>query len=128
MGALGRSVVDRSDMLGVAHRAIDRGGLDRDLRTGAFLPALPAALAHGHCDLELRSTRRLGRGHTIEYRPAQRGDEPVVGQVRPVLVIEHPPRLAQQRERLGSQFEADDVCARLGIRRIIGPVARAMVG
>jgi hypothetical protein len=45
-----------------------------------------------------------------------------------VLVIEHLPRLPQQGECLGGQLEPDNMCPRLGIRRIIRPVARAMVG
>jgi hypothetical protein len=46
--------VDGSDVLGIAQRAIDRRGVDRDLRAGAFLPALAAAPTHGDRDLELR--------------------------------------------------------------------------
>src|SRR5213078_1904350 len=58
---LGRRTVDRSEVLRVAHRAVDRRRVDRDLRAGAFLPALPAALAHRQGDLELRAAGRLGR-------------------------------------------------------------------
>src|SRR5213078_1108979 len=50
---LGRGAIDRADVLRVAHRAVDGRRLDRDLHAAAFLPALPAALAHGHRDLEL---------------------------------------------------------------------------
>src|SRR6476646_1085301 len=48
-----RCAVDRSDVLRVAHRAIDRRGIDRDLSPGAFLPASLTALAHRDGDLEL---------------------------------------------------------------------------
>src|SRR5213078_2096704 len=58
---LGRRTVDRSDVLRVAHRAVDRRWPDRDPRASALLPALPAALAHGDGDLELRAAGRLGR-------------------------------------------------------------------
>src|SRR3979409_323958 len=51
---LRRRTIDRTNMLGIAHRAVDRLGIDRDLGTGALLPAAAAALAHGHGDLELR--------------------------------------------------------------------------
>src|SRR3954468_2114050 len=128
MRTLGHRAVDRPDMLSVAHRTIDRRGLDRDLRAGPVLPALPAAPTDGHRDLVLRPTGSL-RGHrTIENRAAQRLHERVVGQVRSVLAIEHRPRLAQQGERLGRELEPDDMRSRLGIRRIVGPVAGPMVG
>src|ERR1044071_4009369 len=52
--ALGYGAVDRSDVLRVAHRPVDRRMFDRDLRARAFLPALPAALAHRHRNLILR--------------------------------------------------------------------------
>jgi hypothetical protein len=45
-----------------------------------------------------------------------------------MFIVDHPPRLAQQRERLGRQLEPDYMRPRLRIRRIIGPVARAMIG
>ncbi|HEX3760490.1 MAG TPA: hypothetical protein VHW23_17360, partial [Kofleriaceae bacterium] len=40
--ALGRRPIDRSDVLRLAHRALDRRGVDRDLSACAFLPALRA--------------------------------------------------------------------------------------
>jgi hypothetical protein len=44
-----------------------------------------------------------------------------------MLIIEHHTSLAQQRKRLGGQLELHDVCARLRIGRIVGPVTRATV-
>ena len=70
-------------MLGVAHPAIDGRRADGDLRTGPFLPAPTATLAHRHGDLELRAARGLGPGCAIERRVAQRGDECVIAQFVP---------------------------------------------
>jgi len=52
---------------------------------------------------------------------AQRSDEGVVGEIRDVLVIEDLASLAQQREGLGREFEAGDMRARRGVRRIARP-------
>ena len=88
------SAIDRSDVLGIAHCASDGRRANGDLRTGPFLPALTATLAHGHGDLELRAAGGLGRRGTIEHGMAERSNELVVGQVRSVLVIEHHASLA----------------------------------
>jgi hypothetical protein len=68
--ALGYGAVDRSDVLSVAHRSVDRRGFDRDLRARAFLPALPAALAHRHRNLIPRPARDLRARRAIEHCPA----------------------------------------------------------
>ena len=65
-----RGVVERSDVLGIAHCAVDRRGFDRDLCAGAFLPALTAALAHGDRDLKLGAAGELGRRSAVEHRAA----------------------------------------------------------
>src|SRR4051812_12390128 len=88
--------VDRSDVLSIAQRAVDRGRVDRDPRTRAVLPALAAALAYRDRDLEFRAAGGLGPRRTIEHRAAQRGDEPIVRQVGAVLVVEHGAGLPQQ--------------------------------
>src|SRR3954470_10236488 len=56
MRALGDIAVDRSDVLRVAKCALHGGAIDRDLRTGAILPASAAPLAQRHGDLELRAS------------------------------------------------------------------------
>src|SRR5262245_41735250 len=77
-GAFGGSAVERADVLGIAQRAIDRGGIDRDLCTGALLPAALAATAHGDRDLEARTAGELVRGWAVEHCAAQFGDQRVV--------------------------------------------------
>jgi hypothetical protein len=128
MGALGHGTVDRSDVLRVAQCALGRRRFDRDLHAGALLPALPATLAHRHCDLVLRPPSALGALNATECRAAQRRYEFIVGQVHRMFAVQHRPCLPEQRERVGGQFEPDDVRAGLGIRRIIGPIAGAMIG
>ena len=102
--ALQRRTIDRSDVLGIA-----RGTLDRR-------------------DLELRAPRGLGCRGVVEYGVAQRGDEPVIGQMAAMFVVEHCVDLAQERERLGRQLKPDDVYAHLGVRWVLGAVAAPMVG
>jgi hypothetical protein len=64
----------------------------------------------------------------VEHGAAQRGDERVIRQARAVLVVEHRADLAQERKGLGRELEPDRMHARLGIRRVVGPIAGAMVG
>ncbi|HEX2688400.1 MAG TPA: hypothetical protein VHN14_17340, partial [Kofleriaceae bacterium] len=125
---LGRGAIDGSDVLGIAQRAIDRRRIDGDLRAGAFLPALAAAATHDDGDLELRAAGGLGRRRAVEHRAAQRGDERIIRKARAVFLIEDGAGLAQEREALGRELEPDRVRACLGVRRIVRPIARAMIG
>jgi hypothetical protein len=92
---LRRRAIDRPNVLRIAQRALHRRVFDDDLCPGAFLPALVAALAHGHGDLEFRSPGRLSARRAIEHGTTQRCDKRILGQIRPVLVVEHDARLAQ---------------------------------
>ena len=122
-----RRAIDRPDMLRIAQRALHGRILDDDLCTRALLPALAAALAHGHRDLKLRSTSRLSARRAIEDCAAQRHDKRIFGQIRPVLVVEHHARLAQQRVGLGLELEPNHMRLRLGIGRIIRPITGPMM-
>jgi len=88
VSALGNRTVDRSDVLGIAACALERGCADGELRTGALLPALTAALAHDHGDLVLRSTGRLGHRCTIEHGGSKRRDQLIVGEMAAMLIVE----------------------------------------
>jgi hypothetical protein len=98
---LGCGAIDRSDVLCIAHRTVDRRRVDGDPSTAAFLPALTASLAHGHGDLVPGAAGGLGRRRAVQEDAAQLGDEGIIGQVGVVLVIERRAGLPQQREGLG---------------------------
>src|SRR5262249_46186201 len=103
-------------------------GADGDLRASALLPGLAATSTYCESDLELRAASWLAVWRRVEHRGAQRSDESVVGQARVMLVVEDHAGLAQQREGLGPQLEADDAVASFGVWWIVRSVARAMVG
>jgi len=92
------------------------------------LPALAAAPTHGDGDLELRAARGLGRRRAVEHGAAQRGDERIIRKARAVFLVEDRTGLAQEREALGRELEPDRMRACLGVRRVIGAIARAVVG
>src|SRR5688572_4044557 len=69
--ALGDIAVHRSDMLGIAHRALDGVRADGNTQTTAILPSLTAAFADGHGNLESRAAGRLCRGSAVEHRTTQ---------------------------------------------------------
>jgi hypothetical protein len=127
MRPLRRTAVDRTDMLSIAHRPIDRRGIDRDLRPGTFLPSPSAALADRDGDLKFGPPGQLGRARIVEGGVTQRGDERIAGKVLAVLVIEHHARLPQERERLGTELESDHTRPRFGIRWIVGTIAWTMI-
>ena len=88
VGALGDVAVHRSDVLGIAQRALDRIGADGNAGTSTVLPALAASLANCHGDLESCAACRLGRGAAVEDRAAQCRHGLVIVEVTAVLVVE----------------------------------------
>src|SRR5258705_5216546 len=112
------TVVDRSDMLGIAARALERGGIDRNGDAAAFLPRLLAGLAQGDGDLELRPAIRLRRvrgGAAIEKGVDDRVDELIVVGIRATKVAERRACLSEASERLAAQVKANAVPAEVWI-------------
>ena len=117
-----------TDPLSIAFGARDRGSAHRNTSSGAVLPARSTALAHRQRDDVFRPARVLCAGvWRREGRLAERRDELVVIQARRVFLVDRESRLPQARCRGRRYLEPHDVHAHLGIPRVGGQVARAVV-
>ena len=108
-----------ADALCIAFGASDIGGIERQLRAGAVLPALLARLADRRLELMLRAAGFFAAEHGI----AQRRDQAVVVETLAALGLEHLLRLTQECERRRSNVEANRRCDELRVRRVARPIA-----
>src|SRR5262249_42717570 len=119
---LHRTLADRINPLGVALRALERSGVDRNAHAGALGKALAATGALDRQDL-MPGLRRLARSTWVQDGIAQRGDERVVIEAHAGGLIEHLLDLAQPGECLGADLEPERSHHELGPRRIARAIA-----
>ena len=108
-----------TDALCIAFGARDIGGIERQLRAVAVLPALVARLADCRLELMLRAAGFFAAEHGI----AQRRDQAVIVETLAALGLEDLLRLTQERERRRSNIEPNRRRDELRVRGIARPIA-----
>jgi hypothetical protein len=109
------------DSLRVACGALDDGGVHGNEPSVAFLLALAAAFADRDDDLMGRSSGVAG---AAQRQARHHGERLLVVERAAVGLSQGAHRLAEEREHVGRDVEAEHVPSRLGAGRIGRPVAR----